>query len=50
MACAASDCALNFARTEKRSGPVPMIEYQNVGYMLADRCFDLSRSHPYDCV
>lgn len=33
---AAFDCALNFARTDKRSGPVPVIEYQNVGYMLAD--------------
>lgn len=33
---AAFDCALNFARADKRSGPVPVIEYQNVGYMLAD--------------
>lgn len=32
----AFDCALNFARNDKRSGPVPVIEYQNVGYMLAD--------------
>lgn len=32
----AFECALNFARTDKRSGPVPVIEYQNVGYMLAD--------------
>jgi alkylation response protein AidB-like acyl-CoA dehydrogenase len=24
---AAFDCALNFARTDKRSGPVPVIEY-----------------------
>jgi alkylation response protein AidB-like acyl-CoA dehydrogenase len=32
----AFDCALNFARADKRSGPVPVIEYQNVGYMLAD--------------
>ncbi|WP_027523277.1 acyl-CoA dehydrogenase family protein [Bradyrhizobium sp. Ec3.3] len=33
---AAFDCALNFARTDRRSGPVPVIEHQNVGYMLAD--------------
>jgi len=33
---AAFDCALQFARTDARSGPVPVIEYQNVGYMLAD--------------
>jgi alkylation response protein AidB-like acyl-CoA dehydrogenase len=33
---AAFDCALNFARNDARSGPVPVIEYQNVGYMLAD--------------
>ena len=33
---AAFDCALRFARTDARSGPVPVIEYQNVGYMLAD--------------
>lgn len=33
---AAFDCALNFAKTDSRSGPVPVIEYQNVGYMLAD--------------
>jgi alkylation response protein AidB-like acyl-CoA dehydrogenase len=32
----AFDCALNFAKTDKRSGPVPVIEYQNVGFMLAD--------------
>ncbi len=33
---AAFDYALEFARTDKRSGPHPVIEYQNVGYMLAD--------------
>ena len=33
---AAFDIAYEFARTDKRSGPVPVIEYQNVGYMLAD--------------
>lgn len=33
---AAFDCALRFAQTDHRSGPVPVIEYQNAGYMLAD--------------
>jgi nitroalkane oxidase len=33
---AAFDCAFKFARTDKRSGPVPVIDYQNAGYMLAD--------------
>lgn len=33
---AAFDYCLNFAKVDKRSGPVPVIEYQNVGYMLAD--------------
>ena len=33
---AAFDCAYQFARTDKRSGAVPIIEHQNVGYMLAD--------------
>lgn len=33
---AAFDCALAFARSDARSGPVPVIEHQNVGYMLAD--------------
>jgi alkylation response protein AidB-like acyl-CoA dehydrogenase len=33
---AAFECALEFARTDKRSGVVPVIEHQNVGYMLAD--------------
>lgn len=33
---AAFDVALQFAKTDKRSGTVPVIEHQNVGYMLAD--------------
>ena len=33
---AAFEYALNFARTEKRLGTVPVIEHQNVGFMLAD--------------
>lgn len=33
---AAFDVAYAFAKSDKRSGPVPVIEYQNVGYMLAD--------------
>ena len=33
---AAFDCAFKFAKTDQRSGPVPVIEYQNAGYMLAD--------------
>ncbi|MCQ4121019.1 acyl-CoA dehydrogenase family protein [Rhodococcus tibetensis] len=33
---AAFDYALAFAKTDKRSGPVPIIDYQNVGYMLVD--------------
>jgi nitroalkane oxidase len=32
----AFDIALQFARTDKRSGTVPVIEHQNVGFMLAD--------------
>lgn len=32
----AFDTAFHFAKTDKRSGVVPVIEYQNVGYMLAD--------------
>ena len=32
----AFDVALEFCRTDKRSGPVPVIDYQNVGFMLAD--------------
>jgi alkylation response protein AidB-like acyl-CoA dehydrogenase len=33
---AAFDCAFNFAKTDKRSGSVPVIEHQNAGYMLVD--------------
>ena len=33
---AAFEHALEFARTEKRLGTVPIIEHQNVGFMLAD--------------
>jgi alkylation response protein AidB-like acyl-CoA dehydrogenase len=33
---AAFEVAYQFAKTDKRSGSVPVIEYQNVGYMLAD--------------
>lgn len=33
---AAFDVALTFAKTDKRSGTVPVIEHQNVGFMLAD--------------
>lgn len=33
---AAFDYAYEFARNDHRSGPHPVIEYQNVGYMLAD--------------
>ncbi|WP_213575868.1 acyl-CoA dehydrogenase family protein [Rhodococcus sp. USK13] len=33
---AAFDYAFEFAKTDKRSGPVPIIDYQNVGYMLVD--------------
>ena len=33
---AAFDVAYEFAKHDKRSGSVPVIEYQNVGYMLAD--------------
>lgn len=33
---AAFECALNFAKSDKRSGSVPVIDHQNVGYMLAD--------------
>lgn len=32
----AFDYALKFAKSDKRSGSVPIIEHQNVGYMLAD--------------
>jgi len=33
---AAFEYALDFARTEKRLGTVPVIDHQNVGFMLAD--------------
>ena len=33
---AAFDYAYEFAKTDNRSGPHPVIEYQNAGYMLAD--------------
>lgn len=33
---AAFDCAYKFARTDKRSGSVPVLYHQNAGYMLAD--------------
>lgn len=33
---AAFDTAFAFAKSEKKLGPHPIIEYQNVGYMLAD--------------
>ena len=33
---AAFDVAFEFAKTDKRSGSVPVIEHQNVGYMLGD--------------
>jgi alkylation response protein AidB-like acyl-CoA dehydrogenase len=33
---AAFECALQFAKTQKRGGSVPIIEHQAVGYALAD--------------
>ncbi|NMO00035.1 acyl-CoA dehydrogenase family protein [Gordonia sp. TBRC 11910] len=33
---AAFDFALTWAKTERRNGPVPVIDYQNAGYMLVD--------------
>jgi alkylation response protein AidB-like acyl-CoA dehydrogenase len=33
---AAFEYALDFAKSERRLGSVPVIEHQNVGYMLAD--------------
>ena len=33
---AAFDYALDFARRDHRSGPVPILDHQNVGYMLAN--------------
>ncbi len=55
---AAFEYALDFTRTEKRLGTVPVIEHQNVGFMLADikmrleacryltwkACFDFDRT------
>lgn len=32
----ALDAALHFAKTDRRNGAVPIIEHQNVGFMLAD--------------
>jgi nitroalkane oxidase len=53
---AAFDCALNFARTEKRGGAAPMISHQAVGYALADakmaieavRSLSLRAAHAFD--
>ena len=33
---AAFECALEFAKRERRNGPVPIIDHQAVGYLLAD--------------
>lgn len=33
---AAFDYAFDFVKTDKRSGPVPILDYQNVGYMMVD--------------
>ncbi|MGI5128192.1 acyl-CoA dehydrogenase family protein [Pseudonocardia sp. CA-107938] len=33
---AAFDAALRFARTDRRGGPVPVVEHQGVGFLLAD--------------
>jgi butyryl-CoA dehydrogenase len=53
---AAFDCALNFAKTEKRGGPAPIIRHQAVGYALADakmaieavRSLSLRAAHAFD--
>jgi len=53
---AAFDCALNFARTEKRGGVAPIISHQAVGYALADakmaiaavRSLSLRAAHAFD--
>ncbi|MER6082622.1 acyl-CoA dehydrogenase family protein [Streptomyces sp. NPDC001833] len=53
---AAFDFAYEFARTEKRSGPHPVIGHQNAGYMLADiktrievaRYFAWKAAHHFD--
>ena len=41
---AAFEYALEFARTEQRLGSVPIIEHQNVGFMLADNLIDLKQA------
>jgi len=53
---AAFDCALNFAKTEKRGGAAPIISHQAVGYALADakmaieavRSLSLRAAHAFD--
>jgi butyryl-CoA dehydrogenase len=53
---AAFDCALNFARTEKRGGAAAIISHQAVGYALADakmaieavRSLSLRAAHAFD--
>ena len=53
---AAFDCALNFAKTEKRGGVAPIISHQAVGYALADakmaieaaRSLSLRAAHAFD--
>jgi alkylation response protein AidB-like acyl-CoA dehydrogenase len=53
---AAFDCALNFAKTEKRGGATPVICHQAVGYALADakmaieavRSLSLRAAHAFD--
>ncbi|KQU92765.1 hypothetical protein ASD12_25850 [Mesorhizobium sp. Root102] len=32
----AFDCALRYAKTERRGGAAPIVEHQAVGYALAD--------------
>lgn len=41
---AAFDCALRFARTERRGGALPIIEHQAVGFALADAKSELEAS------
>jgi butyryl-CoA dehydrogenase len=56
LMCAAFDCALNFAKTEKRGGAAPIISHQAVGYALADakmaieavRSLSLRAAHAFD--
>jgi butyryl-CoA dehydrogenase len=53
---AAFDCALNFAKTERRGGAAPIIGHQAVGYALADakmaieavRSLSLRAAHAFD--